>query len=111
MNPLKLSAWASALYSAATLAAGATGYFLNGNPVSLGVGVAASAALAAAAGMLAQGRLAGGFLAGGTALILGLFFGYRFIASGSFVPGGVMLLVSFVALFFVLIGMFLSLER
>ncbi len=111
MTALRLSAWTTGIYSLTVLLGGLAGYLRGGSPVSLAVGLLASAALAVSSRWLSRGKLAGGFLAGGVALVLGLFFGYRFIATGNFVPGGVLLLASFVALFFVLIGMFSSLER
>ncbi len=111
MKGTKLAAGATGAYSVSVLLAGLVGYAWKGSVVSLVLSMIAAGLLAMASVWLARGRLTGGFLAGVTALVLGLFFGYGFISSGEFFPGGAMLLVSFAALFFVLIGMFLSLER
>ena len=58
-----------------------------------------------------RGRLLAGFVICALAMLLGLLFGYQFIAGQSFVPGGVMLLTTFVVLFIVLIGMFSALAK
>jgi uncharacterized membrane protein (UPF0136 family) len=54
-----------------------------------------------------QGSLAAQYVAGALALLLALFFGYRFFGSGRFMPGGLMLTLSLVTLFVLVLGMLL----
>ncbi len=111
MKAARIAAHSTVIYLIAVLAAGTAAYLRTGSVVAWAVSAVAAAVLMWAAVWLYRGRLAGGFLAGGVALVMGLFYGYRFIATGNFLPGGAVLLASFVALFFILIGLFLSLER
>ncbi len=108
-TPMKWAAAAALLYGLATWAAAATGYWKTGSPVALALGGLAGLALLFCARRLAGGTMAAGFVAGGIAMLLGLYFGYGFISTGSFVPGGAMLLTSFAALFVILIGVFVQL--
>lgn len=106
-----LAAAATILYGLATIALGLIGCLGPRDITSLIVGALAGVGLLACGAGLGKGKLPAGFVACGIAMLQGLFFGYRFIASGAFIPGGAMLAISFTALFFILIGMFLSIKR
>ncbi|MFQ5740383.1 MAG: TMEM14 family protein [Acidobacteriota bacterium] len=105
---MKLAGWTALIYGATVLVGGILADLRTGSVVSLAVGVAAGAIAFYSGTLLLRGRMAGGFVVSGVAMVLGLFFGYRFIATGSFLPAGSLLVVSFLALFFILIGMFLA---
>lgn len=52
-----------------------------------------------------------GYVSGFMILLLALYFGYRFISTDQFLPGGIMLITSFLTLFFLLLGLFLKAQE
>lgn len=108
---MKTAGIAILVYGCVTVVAGLLGYRSSGSWLPVAVGGVAGVALLVCSRAILKGAMAAGFVASGLAMLLGLFFGYSFIASGSLVPGGLMLIVSFVVLFFVLIGLFTTLAK
>ncbi len=102
---------ATLLYGFFTLGVGLASQRSAGGSVPAAVAGVAGLSLLVCAWYLFRGVMAAGFVTGVLAMLLGLFFGYRFIVSGSLAPGGLMLIGSFVALFFVLVGLFSSLAK
>ncbi len=102
---------ATLLYGILTVAVGLIGHLSSGGWVSTAVGGLAGLSLLVCARFLLKGVMAAGFVTGALAMLLGLFFGYRFIVSGNLAPGGLMLIASFVTLFFVLVGLFTTLAK
>ena len=97
---MEIHALTSFLYGVLVLVGGWVGYRKAGSRPSLISGLVSAAALFLAAGLSLAGFRFGQWLAGGTALILLTFFGYRFVQSRKFMPAGLMILASLVALTF-----------
>jgi hypothetical protein len=57
-----------------------------------------------------KGHLPAGYLGGIVVFLLAIFFAYRFLATERFFPSGVLLILSFFALFGVTLGVFLGLQ-
>jgi hypothetical protein len=57
-----------------------------------------------------RGSLAAGYLGGALTFLSAIYFAYRLIATEQFMPSGIFLILSFVALFSVLLGVFLGLR-
>jgi len=49
-----------------------------------------------------------GYASGVLTFLLAIYFAYRFIASESFIPAGVLLIITFIGLFLVLLGVFIG---
>lgn len=75
------------------------------------LGMISSLVLLAGAIGLWRRSLVAGFVTCGTSMLLGLFFGYQFISSEALIPGGILLVTSFITLFIVLVAVFVTLQK
>lgn len=105
---MKIAATATLIYALLVLGGGVMGYVQARSAASLISGIVFGLPLLACGWFLWQGNIAAGYVAGLLTVILVLFFGYRFLTTNQFMPGGLMLLLSFLALFFLLLGIFLQ---
>jgi uncharacterized membrane protein (UPF0136 family) len=75
------------------------------------VGSTLSAILLFVTGYLSlKGITGAGYASGVVTFLLAVYFAYRFIASERFFISGILLILSFVSLFFILLGVFMSLQ-
>jgi uncharacterized membrane protein (UPF0136 family) len=95
---LNVPAVTSLVYGLLVLAGGWIGYKKAGSQASLISGAASGALLLLAAILSLRGGALGGRLAMAVALVLLLFFGYRFARGRKFMPAGLMTLASIAAL-------------
>jgi len=95
---MMLSVITSLVYGGLVLVGGVIGFRKAGSRPSLIAGIASDALLVLAAVLLILGRPAGGTLAMAVAALLLVFFGWRWAKSGKFMPAGLMVLSSAVAL-------------
>jgi len=82
------------LYALLIFAGGLIGYFKAGSAASLTAGLIFGALIGSAAVFMRLGYRWGGRLALLYALVLTLFFAFRFLKTGAFMPAGLMALVS-----------------
>lgn len=99
------------LYSVSVVVSGWIAYVQHDSPFFVGLSVVAAVALVAGAVGIWRRRLPAAFVSCAVAMLLGLFFGYLFISSETFLPGGMMLISSFVTLFVILIALFATLAQ
>jgi len=107
---MKIAAIATLAYGFLVLAGGIFGYVQAKSLPSLIMGGLCGVILLAAGGYIWQGNMPAAYVAGAMALLLSLFFAYRFSTTGKFMPGGMMLAVSFVAVVILVYGVFTSLR-
>lgn len=108
---MKIAAAATLTYGLLVLAGGIFGYVQAKSLPSLITGVLCGLILLLAGGYMWQGNMPAAYVAGAMALLLGFFFAYRFSATGNFMPGGLMLALSFVAVVILVYGVFTSLRN
>lgn len=97
------SIYTSIIYAILLVIGGAVGYLTKGSIASLGMGSASAAAIALTAWGMHHGYAIAHSLCMLLALILVGFFGYRYIITGNFFPGGLMTICSLVV-FAILMG-------
>jgi uncharacterized membrane protein (UPF0136 family) len=107
---MKLVAVTSWILSLLILYSGILG-FQAGSLASLISSLIFAAVMAASGGYSWKGKKSAGYFCGVMTFLLAVYFAYRFIASESFIPAGLLLIVSFFGLFFVLLGVFLGLKE
>ncbi len=107
---MKIAGAAILAYGFLVLAGGIFGYVQAKSLPSLVTGGICGVILLVAGGFIWQGNMPAAFVAGAMALLLALFFAYRFSATGNFMPGGLMLALSFVAVVILVYGVFTSLR-
>ncbi len=108
---MKIAAAATLVYGFMVLAGGVFGYIQAKSLPSLTTGGICGVILLVAGGHIWQGNMPAAYVAGAMTLLLALFFAYRFSATGNFMPGGLMLALSFVAVVVLVYGVFTSLMR
>ncbi len=108
---LRLAAATLSIYSAVVLGGGLAAYGLAGSRISLISATFLSAVFCLLAFRAFRGSVSAGYMGGVCTFLLAIYFAYRFIASERFIPSGVLLIVSFTALFGVTLGVFLGLQR
>jgi len=107
---MKIAAIATLAYGFLVLAGGIFGYIQAKSLPSLITGGVCGLILLVAGGYIWQGHMPAAYVAGATALLLSLFFAYRFSTSGKFMPGGLMLALGFVAVVVLVYGVFTNLR-
>ena len=85
------------VYGVLVLAGGVIGYTATGSQASLVAGGVFGGGILASAVAILKGKRTGLRVAFGLAVVLTLFFGSRFAQSGVFMPGGLMALLSILA--------------
>ena len=105
---MKLAAITVLVYALMVSAGGLVGYVQAKSIPSLISGILSGIVLLICGWLVWQGSMAAGYTSGAVVLLLALFFGYRFVTTNKFMPGGMMLILSFIALFFLLLGLFLK---
>jgi len=108
---LRLAAATLSLYGAVVLGGGLAAYGLTGSRISLISATLLSAVLCLLAFRAFKGSVSAGYMGAVCTFLLAIYFAYRFIASERFIPSGILLIVSFAALFGVTLGVFLGLQR
>ncbi len=108
---MKIAAAATLAYGLMVLAGGIFGYIQAKSLPSLITGGICGVILLVAGGYIWQGNMPAAYVAGAMTLLLALFFAYRFSTTGNFMPGGLMLALSFVAIVILLYGVFRSLMQ
>ena len=108
---MKTSAIITFVYSVLVVASGWMAYSQHASPFFLGLAVIAFLALVAGSVGMWRNSMPAAFASCAVAMLLGLFFGYLFISSETFLPGGMMLISSFVTLFSILIAFFAALAK
>ena len=108
---MKIAAIITALYSASVIVSGWLAYQQHESPFFLGLAIVAALALMIGFAGMWRRFLPAAFVSCSVAMLLGLFFGYLFISSETFLPGGLMLISSFVTLFTILIALFATLAK
>ena len=99
------------VYSLLVVVSGLMAYRQDAGVFLLGLAVAAGSVLFISSFYVYRSRMPAAFVACGVAMMLGLFFGYHFIASEAFMPGGLMLIASFGMLFVLIVAIFMKLQR
>ena len=107
---MKMAAIVTLLYGLLVLAGGIMGYLQAKSLPSLISGVVFGLVLLACGWFTWGGSGAAVYVSIAAALILALFFAYRFTATGRFMPGGLMFVLSFVAVVILVVGVFRSLR-
>jgi len=107
---MKLNGTIVLVYGLLVSVGGLVGYVQAKSIPSLISGVVSGIVFLVLGWLIWQGSMTAGYTAVSMILLLSLFFGYRFISTSKFMPGGMMLIVSFIALFFILLGLFLRTE-
>ena len=105
---MKLAALTTLTYGFMVLTGGVVGYIQAKSMPSLINGIIFGIGLLICSKFIWQGSIPAGYISGGMTLLLALFFGYRFLSTNKFMPGGVMLIVSSLALVLLLLGLFLK---
>jgi len=95
---MKSAGIAALVYGVLVLIGGIVGYTTAGSVVSAMAGSIFGLGLIASAVALLKSKPVGFYTALGLAGVLTIFFGYRFIQTGAWMPGGIMALVSLAAL-------------
>ncbi len=108
---MKVAGAFTIVYSVLVGLSGTLAWLRGGSLLFLILVLCAAAALLTSSVGIWRGWLPAAFIACATAMLLGLFFGYLFIASGNFLPGGVMLISSFLILFVILLALFVRLAQ
>jgi len=108
---MKLAAATLLIYTVLILGGGFVAYFSGESIFPLVSAVVLSVVLISLAYRAFIGSVPAGYLGGVLTLLLAIYFAYRFIATERLVPNGVLLIISFIALFGVTLGVFLGLQR
>ncbi len=108
---MRIAAIAILVYGALVLAGGIFGYAQAKSLPSLITGGLCGVILLVAGGFIWQGNMPFAYVAGALTLLLALFFAYRFSSTGKFMPGGLMLALSFIAVVVLVYGVFASLRE
>src|SRR5512143_1439552 len=107
---MRMAAIVTVVYGLLVLAGGVMGYAQAKSLPSLISGVGCGIVLLIAGWFAWGGSGAAVYVSIAVALILALFFAYRFTTTGRIMPGGLMFLLSFVAVVFMVIGIFRSIK-
>ncbi|UCF37927.1 MAG: hypothetical protein JSU96_03415 [Acidobacteriota bacterium] len=108
---MRLAAGTVFVYAWVILAAAILAFKGSGGVISLVSGILAGAGLVTG-GVLALRNVTGAAYGSGVlTFLLAIYFAYRFLATERFLPSGVLLIVSFVALFLILVGIFIGLSK
>ncbi len=108
---MKIAGAVTLAYGFLVLAGGIFGYIQAKSLPSLITGGICGVILLVAGGYIWQGNMPAAYVAGAMALLLSLFFAYRFSATGKFMPGGLMLALGFVAVVVLVYGVFTNLRN
>ena len=108
---MKLAAVATLMYALLVLAGGLMDYLQAKSLASLISGLLFGTGFLITGCLIWRESMAAGYVSGFMILLLALYFGYRFISTDKFLPGGVMLITSFFTLFFLLLGLFLKAQE
>jgi uncharacterized membrane protein (UPF0136 family) len=98
------------VYAALIVFSGWLGYAAAASSASVVMGMV-TGLLLLAMGLYSRRAVSGGYAAGALTFLLAIYFAYRFIATERFFPSGVLLIVSFMALFLILLGVFIALRH
>jgi uncharacterized membrane protein (UPF0136 family) len=99
---MKSTGLVTLLYGVLILVGGVVGYATAGSMVSAVAGGVFGLGLVTSALVLLKGKPLGLYMALSLTAVLTIFFGYRFIQTSAWMPGGAMMLVSLAALFLLL---------
>ena len=108
---MKLAAVATLIYALLVLAGGLMGYLQANSLASLISGLLFGTGFLVIGWLVWRDSMTAGYVSGFMILLLALYFGYRFISTDQFLPGGIMLITSFLTLFFLLLGLFLKAQE
>lgn len=108
---MRLAAATLLIYSALILGAGLVAYLASESMASLIAAVVVSFLLLYLAFRAFRGSVRAGYVSGVFTFLLAIYFAYRFLATERFIPSGGLLIVSFIALFGVILGVFLGLRE
>ncbi|HXK61752.1 MAG TPA: TMEM14 family protein [Acidobacteriota bacterium] len=108
---MKIAAISTLIYGFLVLAGGVFGYLQAKSVPSLIAGTICGVLILVAGGYMWAGSIPAAYVAGALALLLALFFAYRLTSTGKFMPGGMMLALSFVAVVILVWGVFNSLRQ
>ena len=108
---MKLAAVATLTYALLVLAGGLMGYLQANSMASLLDGLLFGTGFLITGWLVWRDSMTAGYVSGFMILLLALYFGYRFISTDQFLPGGIMLITSFLTLFFLLLGLFLKAQE
>jgi len=103
---MKIAGITAIIYGLILLGASALDFWKSGSPVSLVIGLLCGPVMVVSGRYLLRERFVAAFVVVGVGILTGLFFGYRFIVTAELVPGGLMLVTSFLSLFAILVGLF-----
>lgn len=95
---MKIAGWATISYAILLLIGGLIGYYKVGSAVSAIAGIASSTVLLACGLGVIYGKRYAIIISVAATLILDGFFSYRFMSSFSFMPAGMMALLSLITL-------------
>lgn len=105
---MKITCSTAAIYGFIVLMGGLIGYFKAGSTVSVVMGSSSAALLFISAGLTYYGYQMGLTMLFFVSLALSLLFVYRFSCSGAWMPGGIMMVVSLVALAIAIANLFFA---
>ena len=107
---MKMAAVVTLVYGLLVFAGGIMGYVQAKSLPSLISGIVFGLVLLVCGWFTWGGSGAAVYVSIAAALILALFFAYRFTSTGRFMPGGLMFLLSFIAVVILVVGVFRSLR-
>jgi hypothetical protein len=108
---VKIASYTLVGYALLILLAGIGAYQGAGSIASLVSSLLLAGVLVASAVLSQRGKVGAAYIGGILVFLSAIYFAYRFIASERFLPSGVLLIISFVALFLVILGVFLTLSQ
>lgn len=108
---MKLAAITLYLYATLIFGVGVSGYLMEGSFAAFVAAGIVSALLLAAAFSASRGVLVAGYAGGVGVFLLSIYFAHRLVVTERLIPNGILLMISFVALFGLILGVFLGLQR
>ena len=108
---MRLATLTLLLFGGLILLGGCAAYFSAGSTISLISSLVGTGLFLFLAYHTSRGSVSAGYSGGVLTFLMAIYFAYRFIATERFMPSGLLLIVSFLALFGVSLGVFLGLRE
>lgn len=101
---MKIASLTAIIYGVLVAGGGLMGYWQAKSLASLIAGLGFGIAIVVCGWSMTKGAVTATYATLALTVFLTLFFGYRFMSAGKFMPAGLMTILSLLALFFILIG-------
>jgi hypothetical protein len=108
---MKVAAITLYIYAILIFGLGVSGYLTEGSLAAFVAAAIVSTFLLAAAFSASRGALVAGYAGGVGVFLLSIYFAHRLVVTERLIPNGVFLIISFMALFGLILGVFLGLQR